>query len=200
MKPDYRALPLTRRQLDTWLSSETSHSGTQYALSLFARIDGKLERDALEHTIRPGRQAAESRRTAFFDAYGQNFHRATNDTDVKQAFYDPTSSRHLVQEALQLASSIQRTSMPLFRTRPDGSVVGRIQRLSNVLGVHRSSAITATCHLTLYRPFGIGVITASNTQHFDLAANGRRRVGSISRSQQAIRVNRCLRNHRMRRG
>src|SRR6478672_2612570 len=194
MKPDCRALPLTRRQLDTWLSSETSHSGTQYALSLFARIDGTLERDALEHTIRRGRQAAESRRTAFFDAYGQNFHRATNDPDV------PTSSRHLVQEVHQLASSIQRTSMPLFRTWPDESVVGRIKRLSNVLGVHRSSAITATCHLTLYRPFGIGVITASNTQHFDLAANGRRRVGSISRSQQAIRINRCLRNHRMGRG
>ena len=200
MKPDCRALPLTRRQLDTWLSSETSHSGTQYALSLFARIDGKLERDALEHTIRPGRQAAESRRTAFFDAYGQNFHRATNDTDVKQAFYDPTSSRHLVQEALQLASSIQRTSMPLFRTRPKEAVVGRIKRSSHVLGVHRSSTITALRHLTLYRPFEIGVITASNTQHFDLAANGRRRVGSISRSQQAIRINRCLRNHRMRRG
>ena len=200
MKPDYRALPLTRRQLDTWLSSETGHSGTQYALSLFARIDGKLERDALEHTIRRVRQAAESSRTAFFDTYGQNFHRATNDTDVKQAFYDPTSSRHLVQEAHQRASSIQRTSMPLFRTRPEESVVGRIKRLSHVLGVHWSSAITAMCHLTLYRPIEIGVITASNTQHFDLAANGRRRVGSISRSQQAIRVNRCLRNHQMRRG
>ena len=144
MEPDYRALPLTRRQLDTWLSPETGHSGTQCAVSLFASIDGSIERDAIEYAIRPGWQAAESSRASFFDAYDQNFQRATNSTDVEQA--------------------------------------------------------SATCHLTLYRPIGIGVITTSHTQHSDIAGNGRRRVGLISRSQQAIRINRCLRNHRMRRG
>jgi hypothetical protein len=83
MTPDYQALPLTRRQLHTWLSPETGHSGTECVLSLFARIDGTVESDALEHGIRLGLQEAESRRATFFDAYGQNFQRATNGPGVE---------------------------------------------------------------------------------------------------------------------
>src|SRR5436190_24282185 len=98
MELDGRALPLTRRRLDLWLWQETGHSGTEWRLSLFARIDSTVDRDAL----------------------------------------------------------------------------------------------------TLHRLIGIGVITTSNAQYSDRAANGRRRVGSISRSQQANR--RCLRDHRVGRG
>ncbi len=46
MKLDDRALPLTRRQLDVGLWQESGHSGTEWQLSLFARIDGTVDRDA----------------------------------------------------------------------------------------------------------------------------------------------------------
>ena len=128
MELDDRALPLTRGQLDIWLSQETGRSGTEWQLSLFARIDGTVERDALERAIRLGLQEAEPCRAAFFEADGQVFQRAIDDPDVGLAFYDLTCSPDPVQEAHQLASSIQRTPMPftgplfkwaLFQTRPD---------------------------------------------------------------------------------
>jgi hypothetical protein len=65
---------------------------------------------------------------AFFEADGQVFRRAIDYSDVELAFLDVSCSRLPVQEAYQLASSIQRTPMPftgplskfaLFRTRPD---------------------------------------------------------------------------------
>ena len=67
-------------------------------------------------------------RAAFFEVDGQVFQRAIDYPDVELAFYDLSGSRHPVQEAHQLASSIQRTPMPftgplfkfaLFQTRPD---------------------------------------------------------------------------------
>ena len=47
-----RALPLTRGQLDIWLAQETGQSGTEWQLGLFVRIEGTVERDALEWAIR----------------------------------------------------------------------------------------------------------------------------------------------------
>ena len=47
MELDDRALPLTRGQLDIWLAQETGHSGTEWQLGLFVRIEGTVERDAL---------------------------------------------------------------------------------------------------------------------------------------------------------
>jgi hypothetical protein len=52
MELDNRALPLTRGQLDIWLAQETGHSGTEWQLGLFVRIEGTVERDALEWAIR----------------------------------------------------------------------------------------------------------------------------------------------------
>ena len=58
---------------------------------------------------------------------GQVFQRAIDDPDVELAFYDVSGSRDPVQEAREIASSIQRTPMPftgplfkfaLFRTGP----------------------------------------------------------------------------------
>ena len=36
MELDDRAFPLTRRQLDIWLSQETGRSGTEWHLGLFS--------------------------------------------------------------------------------------------------------------------------------------------------------------------
>ncbi len=123
-----RALPLTRGQLDIWLAQETGHSGTEWQLGLFVRIEGPVERDALEWAIRRVVREAEPGRAAFFEVDGQVFQRAIDYPDVELAFYDLSCSRDPVQEARRIASSIQRTPMPftgplfkfaLFRTRPD---------------------------------------------------------------------------------
>ena len=47
MEFDDRALPLTRQQLAIRLAQETGRSGTEWPLSLSARIVGAVERDAL---------------------------------------------------------------------------------------------------------------------------------------------------------
>ena len=52
MELDERAFPLTRGQLDIWLSQETGLSGTEWQLGLLVRIEGTVERDLLEQAIR----------------------------------------------------------------------------------------------------------------------------------------------------
>ncbi len=64
MKPDDGALPLTRGQLDIWLAQETGQSGTEWQLGLFVKIEGPVERDALERAIRHVVQEAEPVRAA----------------------------------------------------------------------------------------------------------------------------------------
>ena len=122
------ALPLTRGQLDIWLAQETGHSGTEWQLGVLVRFDGTVERDLLEQAIRQAVREAEPVRAACFGVDGQVFQRAIDYPDVKPDFYDLTGSDHAVQEAQEIASSIQRTPMPftgplfkfaLFRTRLD---------------------------------------------------------------------------------
>src|SRR6202022_2185387 len=126
MELDDRALPLTRGQLDIWLAQ--GHFGTEWQLGLFVRIEGTVERDPLEWAIRQAVREAEPLGAAFFGVDGQVFQRAIDYPDVELAFYDLSCSRHPVQEARGIASSIQRTPMPftgrlfkfvLFRTRLD---------------------------------------------------------------------------------
>ncbi len=129
MQLDDGALPLTRGQLEIWLAQETGHSGTEaWQLGLFVRIEGTVQRDALEWAIRRVVREAEPVRAAFFEVDGQVFQRAIDYPDVELAFYDLSSSRDPVQEARGIASSIQRTPMPftgplfkfaLFQTRLD---------------------------------------------------------------------------------
>jgi hypothetical protein len=55
---------------------------------------------------------AEPVRAVCFEVDGQVCQRAIDDPDVELAFYDLSCSRHPVQEARRIASSIQRTPMP----------------------------------------------------------------------------------------
>ena len=112
MELDDRALPLTREQLDIWLAHQTGHSGTEWQLGLFARIEGAIRRDAFERAMRQVVREAEPVRAAIFEVDGQVFQRAVDYPDVELAFYDLTSSRQPVQEARGIAASIQRTPMP----------------------------------------------------------------------------------------
>ncbi|HYB81892.1 MAG TPA: condensation domain-containing protein, partial [Mycobacterium sp.] len=128
MELDDRAYPLTRRQLDIWLSQETGRSGTEWQLGFFVRIEGPVKPDLLEQAISIALQEAEPCRATFFEADGQVFQRPIDDPDVKLVFHDLSGRDDAVQEARDIASSIQRTPMPLtgsllrfalFRTQPD---------------------------------------------------------------------------------
>ena len=92
------------------------------------RIEGTVERDALEWAIRRVVREAEPVRAAFFEVDGQVFQRPIDYPDVELAFYDLSGSREPMQEAREMATSIQRTPMPftgplfkfaLFQTRAD---------------------------------------------------------------------------------
>src|ERR1700757_2856741 len=110
---DDRALPLTRGQLDIWLAQQTGHSDTDWHLGLFAKIEGPIERDALERAIRHVVREAEPARAAIFEADGRVFQRAIDYPDADLAYYDLSDSSRPVQEAREIAASIQRTPMPL---------------------------------------------------------------------------------------
>jgi hypothetical protein len=73
MELDDRALPLTRGQLDIWLAQETGDSGTEWQLGLLVRIEGPVERDALEWALRRVLCETEPVRAAFFEVDGQVF-------------------------------------------------------------------------------------------------------------------------------
>ncbi|MDM4143247.1 condensation domain-containing protein, partial [Mycobacterium sp. FLAC0960] len=128
MELDGRALPLTRGQLDLWLAQQTGHSNTEWQLGLFVRINGPVQRDALQWAIRQAVQEAEPTRVAFFEVDGAVFQRTIDDPNVELTFDNLIDSPEPVEEARRRALTIQRTPMPLtgplfkfvlFQTRRD---------------------------------------------------------------------------------
>ncbi|WP_297824289.1 condensation domain-containing protein, partial [Mycobacterium sp.] len=120
--------PLTRGQLDIWLAQQTDRQGARWQLGYLLRIEGTVDPWLLEHTIRQVVREAEPLRAAFFQVDGQVFQEAVDYPDVELACYERMGSQDPVQEAYRLASSIQRTVMPLngplfkfalLRTRAD---------------------------------------------------------------------------------
>ncbi|MBW8711535.1 MAG: non-ribosomal peptide synthetase, partial [Mycobacterium sp.] len=119
MEFDDRARPLTRGQLDIWLADETGHSSTEWQVGLLVKIDGSVDREALQWTISRVVREAEPVRVACFEADGQVFQKAVDYPDVETAIYDLSRAGHPVQEVHRIAHSIQRTPMsfagPLFK-------------------------------------------------------------------------------------
>ena len=113
MELDDRALPLTRGQLDIWLAQETGRFGAEWQLGELLRIEGPIDPGLLESAIRQVVREAEPLRAAFFEVDGQVFQKAVDYPDVELARYELMGSQDPVQEAHRLASSIQRTLMPL---------------------------------------------------------------------------------------
>ena len=113
MDLDDRSLPLTRGQLDIWLAEETGRFGARWQLGVFVRIAGPIDPDLFESAIREVVREAEPIRAAFFEVDGQVFQKIVDYPDVELARYDLTGSQDPAQEAHRLASSIQRTAMPL---------------------------------------------------------------------------------------
>ncbi|MFV8320205.1 amino acid adenylation domain-containing protein [Mycobacterium sp. 23] len=113
MERDDRAVPLTPGQFDIWLAHQTGHLDVEWQLGLFARIDGAIDRVAVEQAMRRVLQEAEPPRVTIFETDGQVFQKAIEYPDAAVVFHDLSSSRHPVQEARALAAAIQSTPMPL---------------------------------------------------------------------------------------
>ncbi|ATA28872.1 non-ribosomal peptide synthetase 2 [Mycobacterium lepraemurium] len=113
MARDDRVFPLTRGQLDIWLSQETGFAGTQWQLGLLVKIDGKVHRDALEQAITQAVAEAEPGRVSFFEVDGQVVQKPIDYPHVELAFHDLIDHADSVAEAREMSSAIQRTPMPL---------------------------------------------------------------------------------------
>ncbi|WP_238396895.1 non-ribosomal peptide synthetase, partial [Mycolicibacterium sp. CBMA 331] len=108
-----RVFPLMRGQLDIWLAQETDRFGARWQLGYLLRIEGTVDPWLLEHTVRQVVREAEPLRAVCFQANGQVFQKTVDYPDVELACHDLRGSQDPVQEAHRLASSIQRTVMPL---------------------------------------------------------------------------------------
>src|ERR1700758_2937226 len=113
MELDDRARPLTRGQLAIWLAEEIGRFGAKWQLGELLRIEGTIEAGLLERAIVQAVGEAEPLRTTFFEVGGQVFQKPVDYPDVELARYDLMGSRDPVREAHRVASSIQRTLMPL---------------------------------------------------------------------------------------
>src|ERR1700741_5181883 len=108
-----RVFPLMRGQLDIWLAQGTGRFAARWQLGYLLRIEGTVEPGLLERAIRQVVGEAEPLRAAFFQVDGQVFQKTVDYPDFELARYDLIASQDPVQEAHRLASSIQRTLMPL---------------------------------------------------------------------------------------
>ncbi|WP_458796452.1 amino acid adenylation domain-containing protein [Mycobacteroides abscessus] len=113
MESEDRALPLSRGQLDIWLSQETGLVGAEWQLGLLVRIEGQVERVLLERAIRQAVTEAEPARAAFFEVDGQIVQRPIDHSDLELAFEDLRDSDDPAGLARKKATDIQRTLMPL---------------------------------------------------------------------------------------
>jgi amino acid adenylation domain-containing protein/non-ribosomal peptide synthase protein (TIGR01720 family) len=121
------ALPLTRAQLDIWLAQETGDAATDWQIGMLLKVDGMLERDALEWALQRAMREAEPVRAAFFEEDGHVFQRVLEYPEIELDFYDFSGSDDPARDVHEMALSIQRTPMPftgplfkyaLFETGP----------------------------------------------------------------------------------
>ena len=108
-----RVFPLTRVQLDIWLAEQTGRFGAKWQLGLLVRIAGLIDPGLFESAIRQVVREAEPLRASFFEVDSQVFQKAVDYPDVELAHCDLIGSQDPTQESRRLASSIQRTPMPL---------------------------------------------------------------------------------------
>ncbi|MDG4666774.1 amino acid adenylation domain-containing protein [Mycobacterium sp. 236(2023)] len=111
--------PLTRAQLDIWLEQEMGHFGAEWQFGLLVRIEGAVERDALEWAISRVIGEAETVRVAITEVDGQVYQTAVEYPDVELEFHDVSDAPDPVAEAQAMALQMQQTPLdftgPLFR-------------------------------------------------------------------------------------
>ncbi|ORA11206.1 hypothetical protein BST12_25940, partial [Mycobacterium angelicum] len=112
------ALPLTRGQVDIWLSQETAGSRTDWQVGWFVPIRGLVDPDVLDRGIRQVVVEAEALRVNFCEVDGQVFQKAIDDPSLELARHDLRHSQNPVHDAYRLALAIQRTPLwpgPLYK-------------------------------------------------------------------------------------
>ncbi|HEY6649822.1 MAG TPA: amino acid adenylation domain-containing protein, partial [Mycobacterium sp.] len=113
MVPEDGLLPLSRGQLDIWLSHESGLAGTQWQLGLLGRIDGTVQPGLLLEAICQAMGEAEPARAAFFEIDGQVFQKPIDYSDIELPFHDFRNFDDPVRKVREAASLIQRTPMSL---------------------------------------------------------------------------------------
>ena len=113
MERDDRTLPLTRGQLDIWLSQEAGFAGTQWQLGLLVKIDGTVHRDAFERALTQAVGEAEPGRVSFSEVDGQVVQKPIDYPHIELEFHDLRDASDPVQKAREMSSAIQRTPMAL---------------------------------------------------------------------------------------
>ncbi|WP_286174749.1 AMP-binding protein, partial [Mycobacterium sp. DL99] len=102
-----------RGQLDIWLAQETDRLAARWQLGYLVRLEGIVDPGSLEWAVRQVVREAEPLRAVFFQVDGQVFQKTVDCPDVELACHDLRGAQDPVREAHRLASSIQRTVMPL---------------------------------------------------------------------------------------
>ncbi|OBF13599.1 non-ribosomal peptide synthetase [Mycobacterium sp. ACS4331] len=109
-----RAYPLTRGQLDIWLSQETGDTAaTEWQLGLLVRIDGAVDRHALEWAVTRVVREIEPGRASIAECDGQIVQRVLDDPEVVLDFHDLTGADDGLAEVHRIVSAIQSAPMPL---------------------------------------------------------------------------------------
>ena len=106
MEPRELALPLTRGQLDIWLSQESGLAATEWQLGLLVRANGPVLRDVLRQAIRQVVYEAEPGRVAFTEIGGSIVQRPIDYPDVGLDFYDLIESEDPARNVRRLATAI----------------------------------------------------------------------------------------------
>ena len=172
------ALPVTRGQLDIWLAQETGDTGTEWQLGLFVKIDGAVERDALEWAIRRVVGEAEPVRAAFFEVNGRLYQRPLDYQDVELATFDLSQVGQPMREARELASSIQRAAMPF---------TGQLFRFALFQAGADEAYLFVCCHHIVIDGYGQQL---RDRRVFFLEADGRARHADLCQSR-AHRILSC---------
>ncbi|EID18043.1 hypothetical protein MXEN_00090 [Mycobacterium xenopi RIVM700367] len=163
MELDDGALPLTRGQLDIWLAAETGHFGAKWQLGMLGRIDGPLEPGLLEQAVRQVVREAEPLRAAFFQVDGEVVQKVVDYPDVELARYDLTGSQDPARDAQRLASSIQRTLMPL---------TGPLFKFALLQTAVNEFYLFVCCHHIVIDGIGIGLICHRIAAVYSAMASG----------------------------
>ncbi|MCV7076822.1 amino acid adenylation domain-containing protein [Mycobacterium szulgai] len=123
-----QTLPLTRAQLDVWLSQQIGCLVEEWQTSCFVVIAGAVDPDVLERAIRHVVREADALRAVPFEADGEIRQEIIADPEFDIEFRDLTSRADPVGEAYRRAAELQRAQLPLtgplfrfalFRTRAD---------------------------------------------------------------------------------
>ncbi|MGN6335339.1 amino acid adenylation domain-containing protein, partial [Mycobacterium sp.] len=163
MKLDNGALPLTRGQLDIWLAQETGSFGAKWQLGELLRIEGTVDPGLVERAVVQAVREAEPLRAAFFEADGQVYQRSVDYPNVELAHYELIGSQDPAHDANRLASSIQRTVMPL-----DGPLFKFVLMQTRV----DESYLFACCHHIVIDGIGLTLVCHRIADIYSAMASG----------------------------